>query len=210
MSTKNQFLNSRLFRAERLASGHRPSSPLLFSLQRRSNRISRPRERQFSTVFVRNYGWNYNGEKSRKKRKRLTGQGGDVSGLLESRRVVVEIGDADYQVRGRFVNTVACDHLEAILGPGLGVQASPEDDLAPVSIDAERTWVGRVAESIGQGRGTVHVVGRDCGQHGPNRRTCGKRAVSLKKCCRFHPTILFSSSVSHPGTTLSHTDDHSR
>lgn len=103
--------------------------------------------------------------------RRLTGQGGDVSGLLESRRVVVEIGDADYQVRGRFVNTVACDHLEAILGPGLGVQASPEDDLAPVSIDAERTWVGRVAESIGQGRGTVHVVGRDCGQHGPNRRT---------------------------------------
>lgn len=171
MSTKNQFLNSRLFRAERLASGHRPSSPLLFSLQRRSNRISRPREIEFSTVFVRNYGWNYNGEKSRKKRKRLTGQGGDVSGLLESRRVVIEIRDADYQVRGRFVNTVACDHLEAILGPGLGVQASPEDDLAPVSIDAERTWVGRVAESIGQGRGTVHVVGRDCGQHGPNRRT---------------------------------------
>lgn len=96
-------------------------------------------------------------------RKLLTRQRGDVSGLLEPWSVVVEIRDTNYQVRGRLVNTVAGDNLQAVFRPCFGIQTSSENDFASVSIDTERTWAGHVTKSIGQSRGAVHVVRRDGG-----------------------------------------------
>lgn len=89
-----------------------------------------------------------------------------VGSLFELRRVVVEIGDTHGEVGRGLVNSIAGDHLESVLGARLGVQTLPQDDLAAVAVDAERSWTRQVPETIRQHRRAVDVVRRDGSQHG--------------------------------------------